>query len=110
VSGNRSRNKGSSFESAIERHLQASGHPAAHRTRTPGTAADRGDIGGLPVVVETKNCARMELGQWWTQASEAGVRCGLPAVVVHKRRGVTDPARQWVTMDLATLLRLLDAR
>jgi len=107
MSGAMSRRKGASFEVAIVNWLHAHGWPAAHRTRTPGAEADRGDIGGLPIVIEAKNTVRCDLAGWWTQATAAGIRTGQVPVIVHKRHGCTDPGKQWVTMDLATLGVLL---
>ena len=50
----------------------------------------------------------MDLAGWWSQAVEQAD--GGNAVVVHKRVGRADPGEWWVTMDLATLVRLLGGK
>lgn len=75
---------------------------------------DRGDItgvhaGGHDVVLECKNCTRTDLPQWWREAeAEAANAETIVYAVVHKRHGVGDPARQWVTMDLRQYRALLE--
>ena len=78
-------------------------------------AKDRGDIGGVRhrgerVVLECKDTARTDLAGWireaHLEASNDDARIG---VVVHKRRGTTNPAQQWVHMTLADLAWLLGA-
>lgn len=74
---------------------------------------DRGDIGGLRIhgqrlVVEVKDCARVDLPGWTNEAhAEAGNDDALAGVVVAKRRGTTDPGRWWVHMTLDDLLALI---
>lgn len=74
---------------------------------------DRGDISGLRhmggrVVVEVKNCARLELSKWLTEADiERGNDDAVSALVVHKRHGKGKPADQLVTMTLADLVALI---
>ncbi|QCR53222.1 hypothetical protein C1N80_06255 [Brachybacterium sp. SGAir0954] len=78
-------------------------------------AKDRGDIGGIRhrghrVVLELKDTARTDLAGWIHEAHlEAGNDDAAIGVVVHKRRGTTDPAQQWVHMTLADLAWLLGA-
>lgn len=74
---------------------------------------DRGDIGGLRsvfgerIVVECKNTTRLALGTWMNEARlEAGNDDAPIALVMHKRKGITDPMRQYVTMEVRDLLRL----
>jgi hypothetical protein len=57
--------------------------------------------------VEVKNHTRLDLAGWWAQA-EAQAGSALP-VVIHKRVGKARAEDWWVTMDLQTLLRLIDA-
>lgn len=81
------------------------------RARTGGK--DRGDISGLRhmgerVVVEVKNCARLELGKWLTEAEiERGNDDAVSALVIHKRHGKGQPGDQLVTMTLADLVALI---
>lgn len=74
---------------------------------------DRGDISGLRsvfgerIVVECKNTTRLNLGGWVQEARlEAGNDDAPIALVMHKRKGTTDPMRQYVTMEVRDLLRL----
>lgn len=74
---------------------------------------DRGDIGGLRhqgqrLVVEVKDCARIDLAGWVAQAHlEAGHDDALAGLVVHKRRGTTHPGRWYVAMTVDDLLALI---
>lgn len=74
---------------------------------------DRGDIAGVRhlgerVVIEVKNTSRINLAGWAAEAEvERGNDDALAGIVVHKRHGVGDPARQWVTMELSELAALL---
>lgn len=88
--------------------------PGAHRTRTPGELADRGDIGGCGSwVVECKNQAKISLRAWWEQVEQAAERAeGVPVMLV-KRAGFAHPAMCWVVLqgsDWAATLLELDAR
>ncbi|WP_229401937.1 hypothetical protein [Micromonospora okii] len=102
--------KGSSAERAVVDLLRASGWPHAER-RLAGSTKDRGDIAGIPgVVIEVKNCARTDLAGWLAEAERERVNDNADlAVVWHKRRGKANPADWFVTVDGATLLRLLAA-
>lgn len=76
-------------------------------------AKDRGDIGGVRlhgqrVVLEVKDCARMDLPSWTREAHlEASNDDALVGVVVHKRHGVGDPGGQWVSMTVNDLIAIL---
>jgi hypothetical protein len=76
-------------------------------------AKDRGDVSGMRVhgqrlVVEAKNCARMDLPGWTAEADvERGNDDALVGVVVAKRRGVGDPGKQWVVCTVDDLLALI---
>lgn len=78
-------------------------------------AKDRGDIGGVRtirggrVVIECKDTARMDLPGWLREAeAEAGNDDAVIAAVMHKRRGTTDPAEQYVTITAETFARLIE--
>lgn len=107
MNGRSSRNKGASYERQVVAWLRDHGWPAALRTRTPGETQDRGDIAGIPLVIEAKNHARLDLAGWLDQAEAAGRRANMPGVVWHKRRGTTDPGRHYVTMTGDTFNALL---
>jgi hypothetical protein len=48
------------------------------------------------------------LPQWTAEAQiEAGNDDALVGVVVHKRRGVTDPLQQWVSCTVGDLVAIL---
>jgi hypothetical protein len=100
--GAASRRKGASHEREIVRWLQARGRAALHRTLFAGPF-DRGDIAGWPgVVVEAKNCVRIDLAGWVDQLEATIARCGAETgVVVAKRKGTTDPAEFYAVMTLA---------
>ena len=81
-------------------------------------ALDRGDVlnvetfNALPVAVEAKDYGgRLEAGAWLAEASVERVNLGAVAgVVIAKRRGVTDPGRQIVLMEVDDLVALLTGR
>ena len=79
-------------------------------------AADKGDIGGIRVhgqrlVIECKDTTRTDLAGWTAQArAEADNDGALAGVVVAKRRGIADPSRQWVHMELRDLIALITGR
>ena len=61
---NRSRQKGTAWESSIVNYLRAIGHEHAERRALSGSN-DRGDIAGLPcVVIEAKAAKTATLGPW----------------------------------------------
>ncbi|MCA1185765.1 hypothetical protein LCD36_04770 [Saccharopolyspora sp. 6T] len=107
---------GSRFERTVADYLAI--HIDDRVDRRPKTGAkDRGDIGGVRlsqalrggrVVIECKDTTRTELGAWSAEAeTERGNDDATAAVVVHKRRGVSDPGQQWVTCTLADFVALL---
>ena len=104
---------GTRFETAIARALAEAldDDRIERRARTGGR--DRGDIGGVRVhgqrvVLELKDCARMDLPGWTCEAHlEAGHDDALVGLVVHKRRGVGNPLDQWVTCTVRDLVALI---
>lgn len=101
------RRKGNKAETDVVRVLRAAGYTVeTSRAARGGYQSGEDIVGDFPLSLEVKNQAKLDLAGWWAQAQhQAGTR---PAAVVHKRVGKADPAEWWVTMDLATLLRLLD--
>ena len=96
---NRSMQKGTRAESAIVDYLRGQHWPFAER-RAKNGAKDRGDIAGLGgVVIEAKNCERMNLAGWLAELAvemrNDNARWG---AVWHKRRGKGSPADWYVTM------------
>jgi hypothetical protein len=104
---------GSRFERAIADYLATVLDDDRIDRRPKAGAKDRGDIGGLRVhgqriVAECKDTARMSLPAWTKEAHiEAGNDDALVGVVISKRQGVGDPARQWVHMELRDLVSLI---
>lgn len=105
---------GSRFERSIADHLAAVLDDRIDRKVRTG-AKDCGDIGGVRaagkrIVIECKDHATLALPAWTREAQQEAINDGAAlGVVVHKRRGTTDPAQQWVTMtvtELTTLLKL----
>lgn len=105
---NRSKKLGTGAETAVVNYLRDNGWPHVERRAQAGTH-DRGDIAGVVgVVIEVKNCARMELAQWVDEAElEAGNDDAMYGVVWHKRRGRGSPSGWFVTMSGATFTALL---
>lgn len=109
---NPQKNKGSAYERSIVQYLRESGF-RVDRTRA-GWSDDRGDVHGVtsptdqPFVFECKNHARLQLSGWIselrTEIDNAG---GVAGVLVHKKRGTTDPAEQYATLPFGMLVQLL---
>lgn len=110
------RTAGTRFERTIADALAAALDDDRIDRRARTGAKDRGDIAGLRlhgqrVVVEVKDCATLRLPEWTSEArTEAGNDDALVGVVVHKRRGVSDPLAQWVTCTVADLVAILSGR
>jgi hypothetical protein len=101
-----SKAKGTAWESAIVAYLNGAGFPVERRTQAG--AHDKGDVAGLPLVIEAKNCRTTELAAWVDEAVAEARNAGVPVGVVwHHRRGKASPADGFVTMrgeDFVTLL------
>lgn len=83
--------------------------------RAKNGAKDRGDIGGVNlfrggrVVIECKDVRNDQLPQWIAEAEiERGNDHARIGVVVHKKRGSTNPADQYVSMTLETFAVMLE--
>lgn len=105
---NPSKQKGTAAETAVVGYLQTHGFPYAER-RTLAGSSDRGDIAGIPgVVLEVKNCARMELAGWVDEAAtEAGNADVDVYAVVHKRRRKGNPGDWFVTLPLSVFCEVI---
>ena len=102
-----SKARGTRWESQIVAYLHGAGFGHVER-RTLSGANDKGDIAGLPLVIEAKNCKATALASWVdeavAEARNAGVAVG---VVWHHRKGKGSPGDGYVTMrgeDFVTLL------
>lgn len=106
---------GTRFETLIANWLAERFDDDRIERRARFGAKDRGDIGGVRtvlgarVVIECKDTNRLELSGWVREADiERGNDDALVGVVVHKKRGTTDPAEQYVTMRLADFAHLVE--
>lgn len=103
---------GATFERQVADYLAATVDDRIDRRVKTG-AADKGDIAGIRyhghrIVLECKNQGRLDLAGWYAEAeTERDNDDALAGLVVHKRRGTAKPERQWVTMSLGDLARLL---
>lgn len=81
--------------------------------RVKSGANDKGDIGGVRahgqrVVVECKNEATMKLGTWVAEAEKERLNDeAIAAMVIHKRKGKSNPGEQYVTMLVDDVIALL---
>ena len=107
---NRSKAKGTSWESAIVDFLKTEGVLHAER-RTLAGAKDRGDIAGIPgVVIEGKSVAKLEPAKHIDEANIEAHNDGADLGVAWvKRRGKTCAGSGFVLMDGHTFVRLLRA-
>ncbi|KJL37076.1 hypothetical protein RR49_01188 [Microbacterium ginsengisoli] len=109
------RKAGSSFERSIADWLASRLNDDRIDRRVKRGVKDRGDITGVRtirggrVVIEAKNTTRIDLSGWLREAeAERGNDDAVVGLVVHKRRGIADPAEQYVTMRLEGLAVLLE--
>lgn len=108
MSGASSRNKGNRAEVEVVRVLREAGYTAeTSRAARGGFQSGEDIVSDFPASIEVKNQARLDLAGWWAQAEYQAN--GRPAVVVHKRVGKGNAEEWWATMDLQTLIRLLNA-
>lgn len=107
MSGATSRRKGNKAEVDVVHALQRRGYEAeTSRSARGGFQKGPDIVSDFPAAIEVKNRAKMELAEWWKQATEQAH--GAPAIVIHKRVGKGDPEDWWVTMDLRNLFDLLE--
>jgi len=104
---NRSKAKGTAFETDVVRYLIEHGFPYAERRALRGTL-DAGDVSGVVGwVLEVKNCRALDLGPWMTEARNEASNDGVSRyAVVHKRRQ-HGTAESYVTMPLSTFASML---
>jgi hypothetical protein len=104
----KSKAKGTTWETAVVDYLRGRGAVHAERRASHGNT-DRGDIAGVPgVVIEAKNAAKVELGNWLVelQAEVINASAAVGAVWI-KRRGRASPGDGYAVLtgeDLVTLL------
>lgn len=111
---NRSKDKGTAFESQVAEDLREALGPTIERRALSG-ANDRGDISGVyfmgrEVVIECKNHRKMELAEWMDELeAEMGNADAMFGAVVHKRRGcgAANFGETYVSMPLHVYERML---
>lgn len=110
----KSKAKGTAAETAIVKYLEEQYFPAIRNP--PSGNKDKGDIKLLNfpyLVIEVKNCARMELSEWLKEVeiekenARPDSLADMIGVVWHKKRGTTDPGQFYVTMSGEDFLQLL---
>lgn len=106
---------GAKFERDMADYLQEALDDDRIDRRVKNGAKDRGDIAGVRhmgerVVIECKDYGgRLEPAAWVNEAHiEAGNDDALVGIVFAKRRGTTDPAKQWALMEAADVVALLN--
>lgn len=101
--------KGTKFEASLLPLINEF-YPDSVRLGKQGTK-DCGDFhmpGNRLFIVEAKNVKRMDLAGWLEEAAAESMNKGVPhGVVVHKRRGVADPAYQYCTLHFGSFLELV---
>jgi len=104
---------GARFETSIAQHLAIHVDDRIERRRLSGKN-DRGDLSGIRVlgnriVAELKDYGGViHAATWIAEAeTEAANDDAAAGIVIAKRRGITDPGRQWVLMDVDTLITLI---
>ena len=107
MTGSSSRRKGNRAEVEVVRALKDAGYEAETSRATRGGYQSGEDIiTNFPMSIEVKNQTRIDLAGWWRQAEEQAGE-GLP-VVIHKRVGKAQAEDWWVTMDVKTLIALVE--
>ena len=104
---NRSKAKGTRFESDVVAYLREHGFRYAERRALAGNA-DRGDIAGVPgVAIECKAVQRIELATFVdeSQREAANAGAGLGVTVVKRRQKSTGDA--YVVMPLSAFVALI---
>jgi len=105
----KSKQKGTSAETAVVNWLVSKGRKHVERRSLNG-ASDRGDIAGIPeVVLEIKNCVKMELSGWLKELEVEMINDkAKTGVVIHKKKGTTDVGLWYATMPVGVWYKLLE--
>lgn len=108
---NKSKQRGTTAESAVRDYLRSRYWPHARRLTLAGSR-DPGDIAlgdGIAFTIEVKDCAKIELSAWLAEAHRERDNNGHRAGVVwFKRRGKGSPRDWYVAMDGDTFTHLLN--
>lgn len=107
---NPSKRKGTAFETAVVRYLQANGHPNAERRALTGNQ-DRGDIANIPdFALECKAVQSIALAQFIDEATREAINAGARygAAIIKRRQKPVDQA--YVVMTLEQFTDLINNR
>jgi hypothetical protein len=104
----KAKQKGTAAETSVVNWLVSKGRKHVERRSLNG-ALDRGDIAGIPgVVIEVKNCARVELPKWVGELEvEIANDKADTGTVIHKKRGTTDVGEWYATMPVSIWYELI---
>lgn len=106
MSGSASRRKGSAAELEVVHALRRAGWDAVTSRNVQGGRQGGPDIvTDFPVAIEVKDHARTELAAWITQAEAQAF--GVPAAVIHKRRGKGQAEDWYCTMSFSALIEIV---
>lgn len=113
---NKSKQKGTSFETMIKEYLNNNGFPDAERTPLKG-GADTGDINGVKnrnsgrnAIFQCKNQKSFQLSQWLDDTVEQAKNKGdaVPALIVKRpNKGVSSLGDTYAVLRLSDLVDLL---
>lgn len=111
---NTAKQAGARFERLIADHLRDNLDDRIDRRVKTG-AADKGDISNVRdshnrrITIECKDYGgRLQPAQWLREAhQEAENDDAHVGLVIAKRRGTTDPGKQWAIMEVEDLIKLL---
>jgi hypothetical protein len=103
----KAKQKGSKAEREVVKYLQE-WWPYAER-RLAGATDDKGDVSGVPgVCIEIKDHAKMALAGWIEEMIlETKNARAWTGVVIHKRRGKSNPADWYASMPVSIWVELL---
>jgi hypothetical protein len=105
----KSKQKGTAAETAVVNWLLSKGRKHVERRSLNGVN-DRGDIAGVPrVVLEVKNCVKMELSAWLKELEVEMINDKADTgVVIHKKKGTTDVGLWYATMPVGVWFKLIE--
>lgn len=104
---NKSKAKGTAWETRVVGYLRENGSPYAERRALSGNV-DRGDVSGIPgVVVEAKNAKAIDLAGWVDEMvkEKANAGAAIGAVVFPRRNHATE--RAYVVMELEQFAEMI---
>lgn len=104
---NRAKARGTAAESRLVNYLHEQGFTWVER-RTLSGANDKGDIAGLPVAIEVKDHAKLNVPGWVQEAEDEGRNANaLAGVAWYKKRGTTNPGEWIVAMKGSEFVKIL---